>query len=352
VPASHDYIGWIPCLSGELFFSKSTPSLGSYDFYHANLCCRDDDGKFLSRHLFTSSVVDWQDTRYLTEPNAGLYRVVLVGSSDSYKSLSGTIYLIEKNRLDLKETLTKHLPRKNSAQEKKVVSAIAKISSKLDWALGVDERDECKRLSIEIEEEFSRREEGDPFVHKCDFIVHRTGISFFKPKNAANIPSGKISSRLSFYYLKFLLHKHSHHADDNESLTTLHNIKDTCLDNAEILVRDIKRGLVDAKRSRRFSQNIVSGIATYGDSLVKSCDSLGWYNPSLNFSLDDMGDSAGVAAQSGYLKNVRDSLEILQNQSKEQASESVWARFKKWLIPFVTLLGPVLLYMNFRGLKQ
>lgn len=357
MPHDYDYIGWIPCLSGELFFSKTIPSLGSFDFFHANVCCRDDNGKFLSRHLLATSVVDWQDTKYFSDNIRGMFRVVLVGSADSYKQLSGSIYLIEKNRFDLPGRVAKHFPRPNCDQEKDVVSQIASISRKLDVEAGLldlreKDREGCRRLVTDIDSKLTSLNAGDPFVHKCSFEVHRTGVVFFSPQNEYNSPSGKLSSQLSFYYLKFLLHKHSHHEDDNESLTTLHDIRETCLENAEILIRDIKRGLVDAKRSRRFSQNIVSGIATYGDSLVKSCDSLGWFEPGYEFKSTEMVNTTRGVTQSGYFRNVKSSLEILQRQSKQEKKKSIWSKFKKSLIPSATLIGPVVLYMNFRGIND
>ena len=376
--SDYKYIGWIPCLSGELFFSKTVPSLGSYDFFHANITCRDSETKFESRHLFVSSVVDWQDTEYLAKPNRGLYRAVVIAQSDTYQSLVGRVFLIEKNRLDQDKSFKQFFPRRNSEAEKKAIELIHCVENgglhdyfEKEKVPGQEEpdmaaqslNDMLAKAYIRINQFLSQAKVAEdgrpvpPFVHVSEFKIHKSGITLFDSVNSVDFASGKQSCRLSFYYLKFLLHKHSHHADDNESLTTLHDVRSMCRENSDILLRDIKRGLVDAKRSRRFSQHLVSGIATYGDSLVRSCIALDWYSGDKKFDGDNI-DSDWVTdgrVQSGFLRNVRRSLDILQTGNKPERAQkrkNFIARLKYWLTTTIATVAPILIFANLRAIND
>ncbi len=369
---TYKYIGWIPCLSGELFFSKTRPSLGSYDIVHSNLTSRSlEDNTFLGRHLFTSSVVDWQDTEFIAKPNGGLYRVVVIAKTNSYKALAGFVYLIEKNRLDRSEF--RFLPREDHELEIEIMSELGLVSNskshyEQDSIFGSSESldqhyDNIKNkfskmrpeLGRELEEEVELSEAGVhsgprdiPFVHICKFYIDKSGVILLHPVAAVDIATGKRSCMLSFYYLKFLLHRHSHHASDNESLTTLHQLKPSGVENAEILLRDIKRGLVDARRSRGRSRQLAAGIALYGDSLIQSCESLGWYDKEKEFTFPLEGSEISAKTQQRYLSNIQHSLSLLQKnvRSGKRSKNNFLNEYQKWLVTTVGVLAPILIFVN------
>lgn len=126
-----EFISWIPCVSGELFFSKTDFGLGSFDFYISNISVQDADAKFCNRYLYASSVVDWQDTDVLTDQNRGLYRVVVVAKSDDYQTLHGSVYLIEKNTSDKGNLsyLSKFSPRANCLHEQKMLEGLHRLKT-------------------------------------------------------------------------------------------------------------------------------------------------------------------------------------------------------------------------------
>ncbi|NND89333.1 MAG: hypothetical protein HKN42_00615, partial [Granulosicoccus sp.] len=157
----------------------------------------------------------------------------------------------------------------------------------------------------------------------------------------------------SFYYLKFLLHKHTHHSNDNETLTTVHGLKERGYENAQVLVRDLKRGLVDAKRTRRYTGYSASGIAAYGATLVRICESLGWYEPDAKLAAKNYSVLVSACSPSSdveYMHNVGSSLALLDKEQIYSKEKSAAARFSSlytssvlWLFG---VLGPFLVYIN------
>lgn len=384
----YEYIGWIPCVSGELFFSKTEQSLGSYDFYLSNFIVRDCDGRFKERLLVSSSVVDLQDTEFFKKPNKGLFRIVVVAESRSYKSLEGSVYFIEKNNADKKGAfsyLYKLFPRKSCSKESLLIRELSKIQDVFEHSNGIlYEGDQISSSSSCISDDegvkhstnvatlkkridvlrTSLSKINKTKVHRVEFHISSNGLTLVtrvplktqdQPKDSKQIISQrekKLTCAHAYYYLKFLLHKHVHHAHENDSLTTVHRVRGEANENAEVLTRDIKRGLVDARRTRKYSKRSVTGMAAYGDSLVRICESLGWWQQNHLF-LDgltpiDTAAKSDKNCQSGYLVNVATSIELL----KEEASESIGI-LKRIVPPFTTsvlfflaVLGPSFLYLN------
>ncbi|RRS33988.1 MAG: hypothetical protein OI74_02260 [Gammaproteobacteria bacterium (ex Lamellibrachia satsuma)] len=73
-----------------------------------------------------------------------------------------------------------------------------------------------------------------------------------------------------------------------------------------VLIRDLKRGLVDLKRAGKFDKRDVAGIATYGKSLVTSCHTSGYFDKA------DNGESLCLKAQTSYFSNLSESI-LLRN---------------------------------------
>lgn len=360
-----EFISWVPCVSGELFLSKTDFGLGSYDFYISNVSVQSADAEFRNRYLYASSVVDWQDTDVLSDHNRGLYRVVIVAKSDDYRTLHGSVYLLEKNTKDQKNLsyLEKLSPRSNCLYEQKVLEGLHRLRGHFPTSCSiVEDGDDCRFLKATAMQINTALDTIDStVVHKVDFNIHRTGImlSSVAYSKAHGLPlqrNHKERRRLcgqAFYYLKFLLHKHTHHSNDNETLTTVHGLKNKSYDNAQVLVRDLKRGMVDAKRARRYTGYSASGIAAYGATLVRVCDSMGWYEPGATLQSRDYSALCSVSDSDGeveYMRNVGSSLELLDKEQINSKVKSASSRFASlytssvlWLF---TVFGPFLVYIN------
>lgn len=269
------YIAWIPCISGELFFSKIQYGLGSYDLYIRREHSRDHHtSEFRERRIIATSVVDWQDSKFKSEPLSGLFRVVVTGRATNFNSLSGKVYLIEKNNLDSASSLTRVRPRKDDESEADFISLMKEKTS-----------DKVSRLPasdmIDIDGvETSLNNINTTVVHCVTYKIDSTGLVILEwvNTNKAGSPINLLDSvqrilcRQSFYYLKYLLHRHTHHDHHNESLTTVHRLKSDCAANTRALTRDLKRGLVDIKRrTRKATPHSESGICEYAKSLLMSC---------------------------------------------------------------------------------
>ena len=76
------YIAWIPCVSGELFFSETAHGLGMCDRLLYNTAFYSAQGEFRRRVIVSTALVSWQDTGFVTFPLKGLYRVFFVAYSE------------------------------------------------------------------------------------------------------------------------------------------------------------------------------------------------------------------------------------------------------------------------------
>lgn len=360
------YISWVPCISGELFFSQTDHGLGSYDFYLSNISVRDGDEKFLKRHVIASSVVDWQDTDLLSQPNRGLFRVLLVAHGEDYRSLKGSIYIIEKHNQGQggKNTwLQRCVPRKNDNAEHSLLNILCSLRD------GYEELQSVRAYS-QVHAELERLAAGTVIsvnaisggvVHEVGFETHHTGITLSDHIRSGDSneehdrkPSEKrVLCNQAFYYLKFLLHKHVHHSDENEALTIVHKKKSSNSENADALLRDLKRGLAEVKRSRRDVGYSASGIAAYGSALANTCDALGWFDESASdeqLNKQPFQIRRSLAAEHSYFGSMNKSLETLQDERIARKKLSITSVFvgiyTKWVLWILAIVGPLLVYIN------
>ena len=57
---TYDYIGWVPCVSGRLFFEYTFPGLGTPKC-SINHVEQNNESTSYHRYIIVSSVVDWKD---------------------------------------------------------------------------------------------------------------------------------------------------------------------------------------------------------------------------------------------------------------------------------------------------
>ena len=91
----HEYIGWVPCISGKLFFEFSDCGLND-DTIEININHLDSNAGNVIRYVVMSSTVKWEDQH--KDKYDGLFRVLLIASTTNDNYLSGNIIITtEKN---------------------------------------------------------------------------------------------------------------------------------------------------------------------------------------------------------------------------------------------------------------
>jgi len=317
---TYKYIGWIPCLEGEMFFRYTEPGLGHYDVVNINQLLPKRDGTPDTRIIIASSVYDWKDSGQSDEN--GLFRVVVIATANSVDSLQGELFLINPvsahNRADLYRS-----------DEGRLVRELLHLQDQLEHVIDpVSFLGEDRRLAERLEKEGRKQSPLKSLVYgisgarifSIPFTMDGSGITYLELSHVKE-PGGTIVRehsmdalsertlcRQAFYYLKYLFHKHAHHDRSNDSLTTIHDVKPDPEESGKSLIRDIKRGLVDLRRDGNYSRE-VAGIASYGKSLALSCYRSGLVN------------AARRDCEVAYFDNLAESLKILCDEKAGKAIE-------------------------------
>ncbi len=369
------YIAWIPCVSGELFFSETAHGLGICDRYLFNTAFYDEAGQFEKRLVVSTALVSWQDTQFTEQPLKGLYRVFFIAQSSSHHWLEATVFLVEKNRLDgvasdATSTLLNpavYLPRANDVQELQALNAIENlVAKKLSAIISETSPSQLNGTEALIETITQHiKQIRSSVVHQCHLQIHKSGISEIrfvgtKKINGSDYAQSQGGARLLanqvFYYAKYLLHKHTHHSSENDSLTTAHLIKGSRQENADVLIRDLKRALVCGQRSTGAgADHTAKGIAQYGKALITSCHNLGLFskqptNGRIAESLKSIDQKVNRPIHQRYMDILGSSAQITQDRHKAAPKFSALANlvtnFKATALLLLAIIGPLLLFLN------
>lgn len=375
-----EYIGWIPCLAGELFFKYAVPELAEYDIFTLNyLGNRDGVTGEKSRYVIASSVYDWKDSGKHGE--TGVFRIVLIAHTGVVDCLQGSVFFITEDPIQsnlgtvvnsifpqAEENLLCRLRELEDIVLKKEndvflgdIQGNLKLIDELELAISSVPDDQADRQSIEkIISKIDIKH-----VHKVVFSVDNAGFTLLKYEGQKDPVSGKYDQpqlpsespnaewrlqthrstlcRQSFYYLKYLLHKHAHHDPSNDSLATTHRYKGKCVETARALIHDMKTGLVDIKRAARHERPNFAGIATYGKSLVTSCYAKGFFG---------VGDQALQAFRTNhdYFDNLSQSISLLNNKyapKRERRRQQLTTIQQLLAIAFLFITPLILISRNF-----
>lgn len=246
-------IGWIPCLSGDLNFSLMRCGMGD-DAIEKN-----DNG-----YHIVSSIKDWND--YTEDGKDGRFRVILQMHEDQGPAAKGSICIypaaLEEENPEMKDLIG-------------LVCRAGMPGEELDHAI------EAAMQSI-------------PEVYLIHYETIRSGLSFLKfidpgREDLVTDREGKrLLMRQAFYYLKYALHNHKHHNDDEDSTASIITLNegDSLKKATRLLVSDYVGALVLAKRRIKGIERatidglgaIVSryqGKIAYGKSLVAAVEELG-----------------------------------------------------------------------------
>ncbi len=315
VPYTH--IGWVPCISGKLFFEFTLCGLGK-DSIHADVNYEDSVG----RHIIVSSVVDWKDEykKKSGEPCdlSGSYRIILRASfTPGAEQLAGCVCILP---VDIARSDWKNV----DSHVRKIINLIQQRE---------DIHEEASLLDSFLEE-FQHAK-----YHRIVFQLNDHG--FVKLRQIKNRGS-QITSleedtliRQAYYYIKYSWHKHQHHNDTAESLTTTHRVSEGDTNFGINIINDLKKSLVILKRDFHISDFRgllhAKGISSYAKSLVISCNKEGYISDNEK------------RAQLSYFENVSRSLEILAEsvQRDIDVRNMISSSFRAIMLFVLAVVAPI-----------
>tara|TARA_B100002049_G_scaffold207029_1_gene167827 strand:+ start:1222 stop:2811 length:1590 start_codon:yes stop_codon:yes gene_type:complete len=345
-----NYYGWIPCVGGELLFEHTTPVLAECDVYSLNhpipkgLSQAPLHG-YVSRYIIASSVYDWQDS---PEPGArGLFRVVVAGQVENSEIFRGQLHIVpaldkngRKNVCPNEHELIKKLELLEIASYEALATPLDSREDagfepgspeyRLQEFIGVNESTEVSNNKGCISTIINKIKQTKHAV-SVDFRVSSEG---FASLHASYLPSGRApkqeytACRQAFYYIKYLLHRHSHHDPANDSLTTVHQCEDGFV-LAKSLISELKAALIEFKRGDFHNKKEMTGVAVYAKSLLVSCS-----------NITDQSETKPTVpayyadAQYKYFDNLSASLSLLHNEHV-----SFWGGWRATLVAAYQVLA-------------
>ncbi|HBA67414.1 MAG TPA: hypothetical protein DCZ48_14815 [Methylococcaceae bacterium] len=256
-----NYIGWVPCLNGELVFDLVECGLKSNSHESISLIYygKRSDGELIE-HVLTYSVVNWKD--FGGSDVNGLWSVILLSRRNT------------RERLHKGAVLVSIYDKKKSKDWDDVINLLQTINA-------TSKRDIVSELMGEFEKLEQATEsvlETDPNCYKAYFQLEQNGIvtlNYHNKGKECDHFDAKVITRQAYYYIKYAWHKHQHHDSRAETLTTCHEFGSNT-DNHEVaerLIGDLKRNLVRFKRGIDHSSHRevlkATGIVSYTKSLVE-----------------------------------------------------------------------------------
>lgn len=267
-----EYIGWTPCVNGHLDFGLVNVGLRG-SFTHEDLQDKNAISKNFSlnefpdshhRGIILQSKVDWRDSEF-PEKNIGQFRIFVAAevqkSQDlNQRSLKGNLLIYplcaepeEKSSIqEINAHRAAHDTNKNNAATE--FPKAIKLFSSTDSITGLKE---------------------DCLIASISFEIRANGITYLK-YNTGSLEiedrSKFIIARQAFYYLKYSVHSHRHHMDEQDSLTTITTKDETC---GLRLIGQLKRELTNLGRIQKIDNKIsntsnADGIIAYTFSLIEA----------------------------------------------------------------------------------
>jgi len=318
----YTYIGWVPCISGNLIFEYASCGLSNRLNYFKKVAINnveENEEKIPVGYIFISSVVDWKDKG----PGnlKGNYYVVLTGT---YKTgiignnLSGKIYI-----LPFRKAVHQWLEIINTAKKTKIRAQHHK-----------EIQNDYETLIHAIEKT------NDIEFNYIEYELLPSGIAFLSnpiSKRDLSLIEQKTISRQSFYYLKYAIHKHQHHSTSDDALTTIHEITENEERNALNLINDLRKSLVCLKRDLRSTRYKwlahTRGITSYAKSLIEVCYKHKFFKVEV------------YNREKSYFENLADSLEITasSNISAAQNKLAISNHIRSTILFFIAIVGPIIL---------
>lgn len=292
------YVGWVPCLTGQLVFNLVECGLQDKDRRKIEIIhyCIDKDEK-LAEHILVHSAVNWKD---FGDSNLnGLWSVVLLSKRNlENKYHEGAVYILH-------HALTQSDTELNNAFE---------AAHAISYRLKTEEFVDVKNFS-EFKAELDNACLNKQDCYKVNFNLEEDGIVWLDPFNQGLSENGcKIIARQAYYYIKYTWHRHQHHDSRAETLTTVH-MAASDIDKKEFpkkLIEDLKRNLVVFKRGIDNSSHRkvlkAKGIVSYAKALVEIMKSRDFIN--MDFYKKELN----------HLKYFEESLDVISNGIEKDIS--------------------------------
>lgn len=250
--SDYQYVGWVPCVTGQICYGFAESNLGLDDTKFSAVFKEFKNIRSCNKHqIALISIVNWKDR----SQGDGLWQVFLVARTDKDSNLVGSVFIYPKE--------------KREKIQDKIALFHQLRSHDGDDINGINENFSALKNELEL---FSDKE-----FYQINFQMNESGIARFSVIKGGDNQEKQLDDyvlcRQSFYYLKFSLHKHKHHPDNVDSLTTIHPLTEPNVGRS--LVFDLKQSLIDIKRSQDVSSNNrefnFSGITSYMRSLIQAC---------------------------------------------------------------------------------
>lgn len=184
-------------------------------------------------------------------------------------------------------------------------------------------------------------------ITHINFSITNLGFCYLKKISGRNNDQGNESEiQNAYFYLKDLLHTHSHHEGDLDSFCLPHAILknkkgDRCIELARIMLNDIKSNLVGIKKYRygipSFTRNAI-GCASYGKTLIHQ------FRDDKILIVGNPEHDAFIESQPTYIENLIKSIETRQQEESAIGKGVILQYTKEVFAFFVLFIGPLLLF--------
>lgn len=306
----YKYVGWVPCVNGHLDFGLMRVGIRG-GFTDKNF----KDGSFVEKNLSASGVqashdrliilqskVDWRDSN-VEDDDIGRFRIIVcakVASSNDLDArfLEGDVLIYpleaEPECLEDKKNINVHALSHdiddNDAFNKYL--ELSNVVSNVNNLRGL--KNDTLRCSIHFE------------IEPCGIVK----LKYNTNTCALDEKSDYLVARQVFYYLKYSLHSHRHHVDEQDSLTTITPID---IDAGLRLVGQLKRELTSLSREQKIDNRFHAtsnpeGIISYTKSLIMGLRDGGWISNEI------------YGRELAYLNNVSESFSSLERNIERSSS--------------------------------
>lgn len=292
----YTHIGWIPCISGHIDFSLMKVGLVG------NFIANKIDQNPISINFAASGLPDnhvrrvvmqsWVDWRDKLEGD-GEFRVIVVAEGSESRDLDGrnlcgSLLMFpkaySKQWVEHHDSLLRKVHHLKKLYQAYRSTEPSQTSDTFTWLqCQAKLNDHWLNLTRTLAKENLFGRDGNE-VYRVDFKVDHFGFTLLEYRNTAIDLIDPIADeekyiiiRQAFYYIKYSLHKHKHHVEESDALTTIVSYSDaTSKAVATQLLGQLKRELVRIKRTqrqnfRRQDDSEAMGILGYMRSLLSSC---------------------------------------------------------------------------------
>lgn len=324
--ATFTHIGWVPTIAGRLFFKRLDCSLA---YKKKKLCIshihKSDEG-VRTKTALVHAKVDWQDFKVKgnNKKHLGLFQVSLFTSyKPSQPEIEGVVYIASHDAW--------------KSTYKDIYSKIKEIEIE-------KEKETPSDLKTKIDElQALHHINRHPKLYEVRFLLDRYG--FVKLAYCSRDEEYKDIHKLTvlrqaYYFIKYSWHKHKHHDNTAECLTTIHPLKETRSETGHLLLNDLKDSMVRLKQDyrpyRKQTMIHAQGIASYAKSLAQSLHSCKYFT---NEELEQ---------EKVFLNNMSESINVLDSKSEREKSHtvSISNSYKSLILFILAFVAPMIIILR------